>query len=133
MVVRGVLAPLAAWTELRPNEAEMGMEPKNEPKRVPRPKAIISWVASVRRPLAVYVRVIKSTLQSRAIIRMSCVILTSRTECFGYGHLFQNSNERNQSYRGSKFQTDVTEPNHDCLIAISSIHRKWWQFKRWKS
>lgn len=52
MLVRGVLAPLADCTELRPKDAVTGMEPKREPKIVPMPSAIISWVASVCFPLA---------------------------------------------------------------------------------
>ena len=48
----GVFTPLADCTELRPNEAVMGIEPKKEPRRFPTPSAIISCVASVCFPFA---------------------------------------------------------------------------------
>ena len=48
----GVLAPLATFTEVRPNEAETGMEPTNEPMMLHIPSAQSSRVASTGFPFA---------------------------------------------------------------------------------
>ena len=49
---KGVLAPLATFTEVRPNEAETGMDPTNEPMMLHIPSAHSSRVASTGLPFA---------------------------------------------------------------------------------
>ena len=48
----GDWTPLDDWTELRPKEAVMGMEPKKAPIMLPIPNANISWLASIFDPPA---------------------------------------------------------------------------------
>jgi len=52
-LAKGVLTPLAAWTELRPNDDVIGIDPKKDPNIFAIPKAIISCEASTLFPLAV--------------------------------------------------------------------------------
>ena len=49
---KGVLAPLARFIEVRPNEAETGMDPTNEPMMLHIPSAHSSRVASTGFPFA---------------------------------------------------------------------------------
>jgi hypothetical protein len=52
-LAKGVLLPVDERTELREKDAVSGMEPKNEQKTEPSPRAIISWLESVFLPQAV--------------------------------------------------------------------------------
>ena len=49
MVVR---TPLAELTAVREKEPVVGMDEKNEPKKLQKPRAIISWLASTGLPPA---------------------------------------------------------------------------------
>ena len=114
----GDWTPLDDWTELRPKEAVMGMEPKKAPIMLPIPNANISWLASIFDPPAVsqFHRMIKTWNHSNEQEKF--------TESFSNGHVFQNGNQRYQSDGRSGFRQDIHELEILGLIAIRFVQRK---------
>jgi hypothetical protein len=111
-LAKGVLLPVDERTELREKDAVSGMEPKNEQKTEPSPRATISWLESVFLPQAV--KIYQNFILK--IDKKSTNKILKLTKSFSNGHLFQYSNDRDQSQTCSQIAQNVPKSDRFCLI-----------------